>query len=201
MIMKMNNYTTASAILEMHGCMNVVIEKAIPGMPEKCRMKKNGDCTILLGEVSSEVGEIVVASHEVGHFLTYSEGKTNPFKLKKWNLYSGVGFAALFLPAFGFITLDYMVTNILFLLLMLGSLFPLLKYWSMYQEDEVLAERRGLKELYSLQEKYNISFDMVTIESIVDFRIRRHIVGYVKFMKCLFLVTPLLSVIVKLLIS
>lgn len=197
---KMNNYEVAYAILEIHGYNNVEIQRAVPGKPEQCKMMKNGTGKILLGKESTAEGAIQVASHEVGHFLTYSEGTTNLFKLRRWNYYMGISFAIVILSALGFSLIDNMISNIVLFLFMLGATYVGIKYLSMYEEDELLAEKRGLKELYALQEQKNIYFDMSAVETIVAYRIKKYIVGKVKVMKLFFLTILLTAIFIKVLL-
>lgn len=199
-IMK-NNYEVGQAILDMNGYSNVQFKQCKTKVEaERCKMMKDGSATIFLGKKSVAEGAIQVASHEVGHYLTYSEGITNPRKLKRWNFYMGLSFAGVICSGIAFPFIDNLIGISVLLFIMGLSISVGVKYLTMYKEDEILAEKRGLKELYTLQNKSleEFSFDMVTIKAIVDYRIKRYIVGKVRNMKLFFVILPLVAIIIKL---
>ncbi|MED3554272.1 hypothetical protein [Cytobacillus praedii] len=191
-----NNFEVGKAILDMHGYQNVKFITSL-GLSEYCKMTKDGNATISLRKESTKDEAIHVASHEVGHFLTYTEGISDPHKLKRWNLYMGFSFATIIISSISFLFLNKVIFYIILPLLIMGSLFVALKYLSMYVEDEILAEKRGLKEMYALQEQLNTTFNMAKIESLVENNIRKNIVGFVKKFKMTLTCLPIISIIIK----
>ncbi len=50
----------------------------------------------------------------------------------------------------------------------------------MYLDNELLAEKRVLKELYALQDYSNTTYDIAIIEYLVDYKIRKRMLGFIK---------------------
>ena len=191
-----NNYEVGKAILDRYGYQNVKFKTSL-GLSEYCKMTKDGNAIISLRKESTKEEAIQASSHEVGHFLNNSEGISDPHKLKRWNLYMGFSFATIIISSIGLVFLSKVIVNIILLLIIMGSLFVAVKYLSMYVEDEILAEKRGLKELYDLQDRADTTYDMAKIEYLVENRIKKSIVGYVKKLKMTLTCIPLIAIIIK----
>lgn len=143
----------------------------------KCSYRKNNTTILKLDkkEASEESAKsIIVAAHEASHALNYREGMLN---LKFMELFNKLFLSFIF--AFCIIS-PFTGWSVWWgLIFFVFNIVSFKIYYKLYTHDELITEKRALKELKSIWENIHTNISFEEIEETNKIRIQEDILGQV----------------------